>query len=115
MKKQPASRPLRAVPSAGAAFREAVAELFEDPSPLDAMLVEQAAELLDRIEQARGEIAAHGVCYRAGKLLRTNPAVQVERDSVRCLLAVLRALRPEGELSARDLEDPMALAARVRR
>jgi hypothetical protein len=69
--------------TAGDGFRKAVGELFEDPDAVDAVLLDSCAELLDRIEQARHEIRRHGVVYPAGELLRTNPAVNVERDSVR--------------------------------
>jgi hypothetical protein len=101
--------------TAGDGFRKAVGELFEDPDAVDAVLLDSCAELLDRIEQARHEIRRHGVVYPAGELLRTNPAVNVERDSVRTLLACLRALRPEVELSARDVESPLSLAHNLRR
>jgi hypothetical protein len=80
---------LRAVPKTGDEFRKAVADLFEAPDAIDAVLLRQCAELLDRVEQARAEIAAHGLVYltRSG-MLRRNPAVEPSGTAcARCWLS----------------------------
>lgn len=64
------------------------------------LLLQSAAECWDRAAQARGLLAAEGVCFkdRHGHI-RPHPATQIERDSKTLFARLLREL-------ALDIESP---------
>lgn len=65
--------------------------------PQESLIILQSGmEAFDRSEQARDQIEVHGVVIESvskhGKLLRANPAVAIENDAKRVMLACFKQL-----------------------
>jgi hypothetical protein len=63
---------------------------IEDAAGL--LLLTVATECLDRLTEAQGAIAAHGLLVEGSHGLRVNPALAVEKDARNGLLPALRQL-----------------------
>lgn len=72
----------------------AVAGQFVFETEAEWSLLEQAAGVLDRLDEARAAIAEHGLLVPTGQGgLKPNPAANLERDNRILLARLLRELR----------------------
>ena len=71
---------------------------YADWTPDALLTLENTLRAFDRLEQARAEVDQYGITVldRFGQR-RTNPAVQIERDSRAAVLAGLKALGLDDE------------------
>lgn len=77
--------------SRGERFKLAVLDAYDYGEP-ELVLLDQAAEALDRADAAQAEIEKHGILIPSLHSPRVNPAISVKRDAENMVLRYARAL-----------------------
>lgn len=81
---------------AGAWWRAVCGDFELEPHQL--CLLQAACESWDRAQQARKEVTAHGLTFKAvNGDTKTNPCVAIERDARRLFTQILRELDLDGQ------------------